>query len=267
MSTIDFRSAVIERSRRVPVVVDFWAEWCGPCRILGPIIEELATQAAGRWELVKLDTEAQPDVAQAFDIRGIPAVKMFHEGRVVAEFVGALPKEQVRRWLDENLPDPDAEALVAIVERWPDADPGDWTRDVEAYVAAHPDSAEGRLRLAQAVFAADPGRARELIAAAEGEGDADAAELAADLSALTELAAWDAPVPPRLVEHVDGAREALRTYDVDRALEHLVDATATDRKFGEDLTRRAAVALFHLLGQQHELTRTHQRRLAMVLNV
>ena len=101
---VDFNAAVLERSRTIPVVVDFGAEWCGPCHALGPIVEGLAAEAGGRWELVKVDIEADRRLARDFELRSIPAVKMFHDGRVVAEFVGLRPAEEIRRWLDTNLP-------------------------------------------------------------------------------------------------------------------------------------------------------------------
>ena len=104
MAAIEFESAVLQRSREIPVVVDFWAPWCGPCRILGPVIEKLAAEAGNRWELVKLNTEEQPDIAREYGVRGIPNVKMFHGGEPIAEFVGALPEDEIRRWLDAYLP-------------------------------------------------------------------------------------------------------------------------------------------------------------------
>ena len=101
---IDFNAAVLERSMTTPVVVDFWAEWCGPCHALGPIVEALAAEADGRWELVKIDVEKQPGPGQDLGLQAIPAVKMFHEGKVIAEFVGVRPAVEIRRWLDTNLP-------------------------------------------------------------------------------------------------------------------------------------------------------------------
>src|SRR5437588_7414592 len=99
-----FQTDVIDRSYAVPVVVDFWAEWCGPCRQLGPVIEKAVAARAGKIELAKVDIDANPSVARAFRIQSIPAVKAFKDGAVAAEFVGAQPPQAVERFLDSLLP-------------------------------------------------------------------------------------------------------------------------------------------------------------------
>lgn len=251
---VDFRAEVLERSRRVPVVVDFWAEWCGPCRVLGPILEELASEAAGRWELVKIDTERQPELARDYDVRGIPAVKMFHDGEVVAEFVGAQAPDQVRRWLDASLPDPRIARLNQI----------DSVAELERFVEDHPDLPDAQLRLAQAIVTDDPARARRLAREAMAEGGS--VEQAAGVSALADLMERTGDLPEKIAPHVEGARIALAAGDLDRALTHLVDLAMRDRMFGDELARRAALALFARLGPDHELTREHRRRLAMALH-
>src|ERR671938_741893 len=100
----DFQQEVIDRSHQIPVVVDFWAEWCGPCRALGPVIEKAVAERAGKVQLVKVDTDANPRISAAFRIQSIPAVKAFKDGRVVNEFIGAQPPPAVARFLDALLP-------------------------------------------------------------------------------------------------------------------------------------------------------------------
>jgi len=262
MQDFDFDRDVLDRSRAVPVVVDFWAAWCGPCRILGPILEQLVSEADGRWELVKVDTEAHPQLAQAFGIRSIPAVKLFRDGAVAGEFVGALPASEVRRWLDAYLPDPRGEGLEALAAQWPERG-GAIADELEALVDERPDLEAARLYLAQALVARDPARARELVQSVNA--DADLIDLASDVRALADLMDSRETAPTKLAPVLDAAREALRRHDLRETLERLVEAAGIDRAFADELPRRAAVALFRMLGHNHELTDEYRGRLAQVL--
>lgn len=112
-----FLDAVVERSKEVPVVVDFWAAWCGPCRALTPILHKLADEAAGTWELATIDVDQNPVVSQGFRIQGIPAVRAFKGGEMVAQFNGALPESHVRDWLKGFLPVPDTDTTEIEARR------------------------------------------------------------------------------------------------------------------------------------------------------
>ena len=115
----DFETTVLTKSTEVPVLVDFWAEWCGPCRMLTPVLEKLEKDYEGRFVLARLNTDENQNLARSFEISGIPAVKLFKDGQVVDEFVGALPEPQLRTFLEKHLPDARMDELLALGESDP----------------------------------------------------------------------------------------------------------------------------------------------------
>ncbi|HSP38913.1 MAG TPA: tetratricopeptide repeat protein [Frankiaceae bacterium] len=124
-----FQTDVLEKSRDVPVVIDFWAEWCGPCKQLSPILEKLAAEGNGSWVLAKIDVDANQRIAQAAAVQGIPAVKAVYQGQIVSEFTGALPERQVRGWIDQ---------VIALAQQTP-GQAGAEDGEVPAGPPLHPD--------------------------------------------------------------------------------------------------------------------------------
>src|SRR6201996_4013387 len=179
-----FDTAVIERSRTVPVVVDFWAEWCGPCRQLGPILEKAVAARDGKVELAKIDVDANPGVARSFGIQSIPAVKAFRDGRMVAEFVGAQPPAQVNAFLDSLLPS-EADGLVA------QGDEASLRRAVEL----EPSRADAAVPLARLIPPrGETYKALPVVRAVPGSFPADG------IAARIELGQRDGDLQPEVVE-------------------------------------------------------------------
>jgi putative thioredoxin len=262
----NFQRDVIDASFKQPVVVDFWAAWCAPCRILGPVLEKLDKAAAGRWRLVKVNTEEQPHVAASYKIRSIPAVKMFVDGKVIAEFVGALPESTIVRWLTQHLP---TESKKAVDEAHQLIKQGNLekAKNVLAYAIEQDETnTDAKIMLAALIFEERPEEAVTLVR------DFDESHKMFDqVSAIRTLArlrfeqvapaetngkAWDA--------YTKGI-EAYRQKNYGQALEQWIDAIMYDRKIDKDGPRRACVSLFRLLGSEHELTKKYHRQFTSAL--
>jgi putative thioredoxin len=243
-----FQTAVLDRSRQLPVVVDFWAEWCGPCRQLGPVIERAVAARAGRIELAKVDVDANPAIAQSFRIQSIPAVKAFRDGRVVDEFVGALAPQQVDQFLDRLLPS-EADGLVA------QGDEASLRRAVEL----EPTRADAAVPLARLLLAGgEVDEALAVLVRVPGSFAADGLRARIELERAT--ATGTGPGVPHLPE----ALAALDAGDHARALDLLLEAMADADGYREDL-RRLIVGVLDELGVEHELARSTRRRLAAAL--
>jgi putative thioredoxin len=240
-----FQAAVIDRSHQVPVVVDFWAEWCGPCRQLGPVIEKAVAARAGQVELAKIDVDSNPAVASTFGIQSIPAVKAFKDGRIAAEFVGAQPPTAVEQFLDSLLPS-EADGLVAAGDEAP----------LRRAVELEPSRADAAVPLARLLLArGDADGALALVREVPGSFAADG--LAARIALQQAPVAADRP-------DLEQAFAALDAGDHERALDLLIGALPAANGAKDDI-RRVVVGILDELGVENPLARDARRRLASAL--
>jgi putative thioredoxin len=237
----DFEQKVIERSRETPVVVDFWAEWCGPCRALTPALEKAAREREGKVELAKLDTDANQNLARAFGIQGIPAVKAFKDGKIVDEFVGAQPPVVVERFFDNLVPS-EAETLAAVGDE----------ESLRKALALEPGRADAAVPLARMLH--DRGETDEALAVLEPvresfQADGLAAHLRLEQSGDPTLAT---------------ALEALDAGDRKRGLDLLLEALPAADGAKDDI-RALVVGELDAMGVDDPAAREYRRRLASAL--
>ncbi len=280
VSQANFMEEVIETSRHVPVLVDFWAPWCGPCRSLGPILEKLAAEYQGRFRLAKINSDDNQALATQFGVRGIPNVKAVIDGQIVNEFTGALPESAVREFIDSLLPSP-AEPLrqEALAAR-----ANGRIEDMRKLLlqAIHLDPRHEQARLDLIGLLLDTGEmdeARRLLdeVAASGKDRARIDSLTARLALAQESAGADgtdadtlharigtdpADLPARLLL----ARLLVSRQDYRGALDEALEIIRRDRTFGDDAGRKTALQIFDLLGGSHALVREYRSKLSALLN-
>jgi putative thioredoxin len=253
-----FRTAVLEESRRRPVVVDFWAAWCQPCHLIGPVLERLATEANGDFLLAKLDVDANPEAAAAFRIQSIPAVKAFQDGRLVSEFVGAIPEQSIRQFLRTVLPT-EADRIVG------DA--------IAAESQGHIDQAEKHYDRARTLEPDHPTATLGLARLAAMRGESDRARM------LLEPLRPD-PEAERLLTAIEVSEWGAAPSDGDDPVAR-AERAAAEGRFGEALAtflrevesgnersaaaREAMLKLFAVLGDDDPLTIQYRRKLSAAL--
>ena len=275
-----FEKDVISASMLTPVLVDFWAPWCGPCKTLGPMLEKLEAEYEGKWRLVKVNVDENQELAAHFQVRSIPHVVAFADGRPVDQFLGVLAEGQLRQFLDRLVPDgaeaSRAEAAIAIAEGRRD----DAYNALKAALAYDPGFDEARLDLIELLLedhrVEEAQKENDLLSPKTTQGiDArynaiktrlDAVDAATDLPPTDALEARVAENPDDLDARFDLASALIARRKYDPALEHLLAIVQRDRAFREDIGRKTMLSVFDLAAHQPELVSKWRRRLSASLN-
>lgn len=274
----NFQRVVIEGSRERPVVVDFWAEWCRPCRTLAPLLEKLAAEKDGLFLLVKVNTDEHPDLAQAFQVEGIPAVFAVRDGQMVNHFTGLLPETALREFIDSlggpvapgEPPEPTPLDRATELEA---SDPGAAGAAYREMLAAAPDDPAARVGLARVVLA-QPGREAEARALLSGVEFGDFAPEAQRLTALLQLR--DAPHTDADLAAAQGAsataegklalaRVLAARGDYTGAMDTLLAAADDDRQLGRTTVRELMLKVFEVIGPRSPQADEYRRRLQNML--
>ncbi len=258
--TDDFQTDVIERSSTIPVLVDFWAEWCGPCKILGPVLERLAAQHDGEWALAKLDTDKHTAIAAQYGIRSIPNVKLFIDGQVADEFIGALPEPQVVQWLEKAIPSKYSNQLETAKQLMLENGATKARDLLQTVVEAEPSNDEARALLARTYFSTDPDEAVDIVGSIDmGSQQFDVADGIRTLVELFKYVDDPTGLPEDPVRDTYlKAIEATQSNSFESALDGFIEAIRKNRDYNDDGSRKACIAIFKVLGEEHPTTRKYR---------
>ncbi len=268
VSESDFEVQVIVYSQQVPVVVDFWAEWCAPCRVIGPILENLATEAGGSFRLAKLNVDQNPKLAMRYAVQSIPSVKIFKDGVVVSEFVGAIPEKQIRDYLKEVIPNP---SDLLLEKAWSLITLGHYQESESTFrqvLEIDPSNTSAQLGIVKnLLFLGRAIEAMEMLEQFPPSREQPAAEkLIPVAEAIIEQAQSNGNLP---VDQIEAAyQNSIRLVqwgNIEAAMDGLLDVLRSDKSFQENRAKNIMIGLLELLGDSNSLARQYRNELASIL--
>ena len=265
----DFQKEVIERSKNIPVLVDFWAEWCGPCKMLGPILERLAEKYKDKWALAKLDTDNNQEIAMEYGIRGIPNVKLFVNGKIADEFTGALPENMVEQWLKKAIPSKNQEQLESAKILFSEHRNNDAKKVLQNFLVVEPENEEAKLLLGKILVFEDSDEAIKLVQNVDGSAENyEQVESIQTIAELLKKLDEQNNFPDTTVKNdYVSAIENLKLKNFDSALEKFIEVIREDRNYDNDGARKACIAIFKYLGEEHETTLKHRKDFGRALYI
>ena len=274
----NFQALVLESSFKQPVLVDFWADWCQPCQTIMPMLAKLADEYKGKFHLAKVDTEAEQQLAAHFQIKSLPTMKLFVDGQLVDERMGALPEGEIRAFIDKYLTSESDELMAAAQQASQEGRTQDAMDIMNQALAKDPDNADLKIDIARLVMSqGDNVAALALLDSLDEEGnkkdsairlraEIDMAEKLKDLPPIEEIENKLAANPDDLDALMDKSNHFTAMGDYDQAMQCLFRVMMLDRQFKDDAGRQGLLALFDLLGGEHPSVQKYRRKMFTLLH-
>jgi putative thioredoxin len=278
VSMQNFQNLVLEKSINKPVLVDFWADWCQPCQTIMPMLAKLAEEYAGKFELAKVNADQEQELAAHFGIKSLPTMKLFYQGKIVDEILGAAPESDIRAMLDKHIVSESDQFMKAAMTAYEQGQAEKALEMLNHALAKDPDNADLKVTIAQMVHAeGDTVSATALLDSLDSEGskldaviklraEIKLAEQLADLPDIEDIDERLAQNPLDLEALLYKSRHLTAHSEYDDAMTCLLTIVRTDRGFEEDIGRVSLLELFDLLGGEHPSVQTYRRKLFTLLH-
>jgi putative thioredoxin len=274
----NFQQLVLEKSIEKPVLVDFWADWCQPCQTIMPMLAKLAEEYGGKFELAKVNADQERELAGHFGIKSLPTMKLFYQGQLVDERLGAVPESEVRAMLDKHIQSDSDKLMQAAIDAYQQGHAEQALELLNHALANDPDNAELKVTIAQILYAqGDTESTVKLLDSLDEEGarldgaislraQIKLAEQLADLPSLEDIEARLEKDPGDLEAWLFKSRHLTAREDYENAMECLLEIMRRDRDYEDDAGRKGLLELFDMLGGEHPAVQTYRRKLFTLLH-